>query len=157
MTEQMLHVKMLLWHLVLTCCVKCLWIFKSESLANTLVMESIWNISTSWEECRESGSLRKIKWQIGCCRQAGKEEGELKKVLSLPSHMLVNISNLEVEKIWFGQCFPDQIHGFEFQVGFGFILRHIQFKRNGKGEEYKVPQTFKLHVTKMKILKCFAL
>lgn len=46
--------------------------------------------------------------------------------------MLVNIWRLEVEKICFGQCFPDHIHGFEFQVGFGFILRHIQFKKNGK-------------------------
>ena len=35
----------------------------------------------------------------GCYGQAGKEEGELEKVLSLPWHMLVSIWRLEVEKI----------------------------------------------------------
>lgn len=57
----------------------------------------------------------------------------------------------------FGQCFPDHIHGFEFQVWLWFYSEHIQFKRMGKQEyKHKVPQTFQTscHQNKYSAMLC---
>ena len=107
-------------------------------------MESISNTTANQEEWRSRG-LGKDKMSKSMGRRKGR--GDSEQVRRLTWHIPAGLWDCRLrKKREFDPCFPDHVHGFEFQVGFPCIL----FKAYSKEQEVGGEWTCKKHTINAK-------